>query len=139
MATIEEYKMSSSERRRRHFSESFKRSKVREIELKQTTASDVCRQYQVSQTNVYRWLRKYGDQYQKGVRTIVELESDTRKIIELRGRIAELERMVGQKQIVIDFQEKMFEMAQELYGVDIKKSSSPHPALVLGKQTRVEL
>ncbi len=133
MATIEEYKMSSSERRRRNFSESFKRSKVREIELKQTTASEVCRQYQVSQTNVYRWLRKYGDQYQQGVRTIVELESDTRKIADLRGRIAELERLVGQKQIQLDFQEKMFEMAQELYGMDIKKKFVSIPCSGIGK------
>jgi transposase len=133
MATLEKYKMSVSERRRRHFSESFKRAKVREIELKQTTASEVCRQYEVSQTNVQRWMKKYGDKYQKGVRTIVELESDTRKIGELRNRIAELERLVGQKQIQLEFQEKMFEIAQELYGVDIKKKFDSKPSSGSGK------
>ena len=47
--------------------------------------------------------------------------SDAHKIKELRKKIEELERLVGQKQIQIEFKEKMIEMAEEMYRVDIKK------------------
>ncbi len=60
----------------------------------------------------------------KGERQIVERKSDTRKIQELRERIKELERAVGQKQMMIEFKDKMIELAEETYGVDIKKKLS---------------
>ena len=47
--------------------------------------------------------------------------SDAHKIKELRKRIQELEQLVGQKQIQIEFKEKMIELAEEMYQVDIKK------------------
>jgi transposase-like protein len=125
--------MSVEERRRRTFSESFKRKKVREIEQKITTVLQVCRQYEVSQTNVYKWLNKYGDGYKKGVKTIVEMESDTRKILELKAKLAELERIIGQKQIQIDFKDKMIELAEEEYGIDIKKKFDTGPSSGSGK------
>lgn len=36
--------------------------------------------------------------------------------------------MVGQKQIVIDFQEKMIDLAEEEYGIDIKKKFETRPS-----------
>jgi hypothetical protein len=51
----------------------------------------------------------------------VESKSDTSKIIALEKRIAELERLLGQKQIEMEFKEKMIELAEKKYGVDIKK------------------
>jgi len=51
---------------------------------------------------------------------IVETESDTRQLIALKKRISELEQIIGEKQILIDFQSKMIDLAEETYGVDIK-------------------
>ena len=65
MAKIEEFKMSTSERRRRRFSENFKQTKVREIELGKTKVSEISKQYQVTATNVYRWISKYGTMKEK--------------------------------------------------------------------------
>jgi transposase len=121
MANLNQYQMSLEERRRRTFSESFKRKKVKEIEQKITTVSQVCKQYEVGASNVYKWIEKFGDSYKKGIKTVVEMESDTRKILELKAKLAELERIIGQKQIQIDFKDKMIELAEEAYGVDIKK------------------
>lgn len=114
-------KMTLSERRRRIFSENFKRKKVQEIETGQSRVCEICKQYQVSATNVYKWIGKYGNMKSKKERLIVESQSDTIQNIELKKRVAELERIVGQKQILIDFQEKMIEMAEEVYGIEIKK------------------
>jgi hypothetical protein len=47
--------------------------------------------------------------------------SDAHKIKELKKKIEELERLVGQKQIQLEFKEKMIELAEEMYQVDIKK------------------
>jgi hypothetical protein len=57
----------------------------------------------------------------KNVRQVVEAKSDTQKIRILEERIKELERLVGQKQIMIEFKDKMIEIAESTYGVDIKK------------------
>ncbi|MBO7647144.1 MAG: transposase, partial [Bacteroidales bacterium] len=53
-------KLTIEERRRRRFSESFKRKKVQEIESGQTKISEICRVYQIRRPNVERWRRKYG-------------------------------------------------------------------------------
>lgn len=55
---------------------------------------------------------------------VVEAKSDTRKITALKEKVKELERIVGQKQIQIDFFDKMIELAEEEYGIEIKKKRS---------------
>jgi len=68
----------------------------------------------------------------KSVRQVVEAESDTRKILQLKERVKELERIIGQKQILIDFQGKMIELAEDEYGVDIKKKYGTKPSSGFG-------
>lgn len=60
----------------------------------------------------------------KKERLIVETDSDTKQLLALKKKIAELEQIVGQKQILIDFKDKMIDLAEETYGVDIKKKFS---------------
>ncbi len=132
MATREGFTLSSQERHRRIFSEDFKIKKVREIEKKETTVSQISREYQVRVNSVYKWVKKYGSNYKEGVRLVVEMESDTKKLLGLQARIAELERIVGQKQLMIDFQQKMIELAEETYGIDIKKKSESKPSSTTG-------
>ncbi|MBP1637758.1 MAG: hypothetical protein H6Q18_547 [Bacteroidetes bacterium] len=132
MANLSKFKLSITERRRRHFSDSFKIQKVREIETGQTKLSEICSQYEVSNTAVYRWVEKFGIMKEKKDRFVIESESDTRQLIELKKRLSELERIIGQKQIQIDFQNKMIELAEETYGVDIKKKFFTPPSVTSG-------
>ncbi|MHC8950625.1 transposase [Sphingobacterium hungaricum] len=127
MAVNKYYKMSVQERSSRRFSESFKRAKVLEIETGKTRISEVCREYEVNNTNVHRWIRKFGSR-NKQIRTMVETDSDTKKLLELKKKVAELEQIVGQKQILIDFQAKMIDLAEEEYRIDIKKKFSIKPS-----------
>ena len=53
--------------------------------------------------------------------------SDTRKIQDLKAQIRELEHLVGQKQIEIEFKNKMIDIAEEMYDIDIKKKLSSKP------------
>lgn len=124
MATRIKKKMSESERRRRTFSDSFKIQKVREIELGKTKISEICKEYEVTSPAVYQWLRKYGIMTEKKEHFIVETESDTKQLLELKKKVAELEQMLGQKQIMLEFKDKMIDIAEEMYGVDIKKKLS---------------
>jgi hypothetical protein len=57
----------------------------------------------------------------KAERLIVESQSDTQKILDLKKQIAELERLLGQKQIQLEFKDTMIEIAEEMYKIDIKK------------------
>jgi transposase len=132
MATREQFELSTAERRKRTFSEEFKRQKVKEIERKQTTVLEVSKAYQVRQNNVYKWLYKYSASYKNGVRLVVEMESETKRTIALQQKIAELERIIGQKQILIDFQNKMIDLAEVEYQVDIKKKFETEPSCITG-------
>lgn len=132
MATRDQFKMTTAERRRRHFSDSFKIQKVRELETGKTKVSELCKQYEVSATNIYRWLNKFGSMKDKKERLIVETDSDTKQLLSLKKKIAELEQIVGQKQILIEFKDKMIDLAEEAYGVDIKKKFSTQQSNTFG-------
>lgn len=136
MANLQQLKLSTSDRQRRHFSDSFKLQKVRELETGQTKVSQICSQYQVSSAAVYRWQEKFGIMKDKKERLIIESQSDTVQLIELKKRVSELERIIGQKQIQIDFQHKMIELAEETYGVDIKKKFFTPPSVTSGNTVK---
>lgn len=122
MARLENYKKAEESKRvQRYFSEDFKKKKVREIEQNTVTVSELTREYGVSKTAVYKWIYKYSATRRKGIKQVVEAKSDTVKIARLREEVRDMERLIGQKQIRIDFLEKMIELAEQEYGIDIKK------------------
>ena len=63
----------------------------------------------------------------------MEKKSDAQIIKELKQRNRELERIVGQKQILIDFKDKQIEIAEEMYQVDIKKKYGLPPSTGTGE------
>ena len=121
MATQSTFIQPTEIRVRRSFSTEFRRKKVEEIECKISTVSEISREYQVTRAAVYKWIAKYSSSMKKKERLIVEAESDTRKLAAFQQRIAELERLLGQKQIQLEFMEKIIDIAEETYQVDIKK------------------
>lgn len=106
---------------KRIFSEEFKRQKVKEVEQKLITVVQITREYQVSSSAVYKWIYKYSDYLKRGVTQVIQMESEQEKTKQLQARIAELERVVGQKQMKIDYLEKLIELESEESGQDIKK------------------
>ena len=108
----------------RSFSEEFKKRKIRDLERNITSIPDICKTYSVSRSAVYKWIYKYSVMAKKQVKQVVEAKSDTQKIRALEERIKELERIVGQKQLLLEFKDKMIEIAEATYNVDIKKKVS---------------
>ncbi|HTL10761.1 MAG TPA: hypothetical protein VL307_20955, partial [Chitinophagaceae bacterium] len=80
--------------------------------------------YGVSSQLIYLWVYKYSQFNEKGYRIIEMKKSSTSKISELEQKVKDLERLVGQKQIKIDFLEEMINVAKDELNIDIKKKSS---------------
>jgi transposase-like protein len=107
---------------KRLFSEEFKKSCVKEYESGHYTVSELGRLYNIRVNMIYRWIYKYSVYNKKKVRIVEMEESSTKKVKDLQDRIKELERIVGQKQLNIDYLEKMIELAKEHFDIDIKKN-----------------
>jgi len=123
MANRKTFKLSKKQRQSRRFSESFKKQRVAEIEQKRTSVSEISRRHEVNRNAIYKWIAKYGQQGEKSERLVVELESDSLKLLEAEKKISELERALGQKQMQLQFMEKMVSIAEKKYGFDLKKTS----------------
>lgn len=96
---------------------------VKKIDRGELRVMDVCKTYGVSTTAVYKWLRKYSELYSKQTRVVVEKRSIGKKNKELQDKIKELEQALGQKQMRIDYLEKVVEFASERTGEDIEKKN----------------
>ena len=109
-------------RKSRIFSEAFKREKVEDILNKRISIIEFCKLWDVSSTSVYRWIYQYSPNHKKGTKMIVQQESEEVKTQELLKKVAELERILGQKQMEIDYQSKLIEIASKELDIDLKKS-----------------
>ena len=112
-------------RQRRTFSDEFKREKVKELTSGQYSILSFCKLWSVSPPTVYRWIYQYSPEHKKGTTMVVQKDSEVAKTQELQLRVAELERSLGQKQMVIDYQDKLIELASKEFEVDIKKNFKP--------------
>lgn len=125
MANLKEYeKLTVKERQNRYFSVDFKRKKVSELDRNLTTIAELCREHQVSAPAVYKWIYAYSTMRKKGLRQVIEAKSEGQKLKALREEMKELQRIIGEKQVKLDFQEKLISLAESEYKVDIKKKLS---------------
>ena len=111
-------------KQKRFFSEEFKKAKVKELVEKRITVRQVSRLYEVSRVAVYKWIYKYSAHHQQKSILVVQMESESHKTQQLLQRVAELERTIGQKQLEIDFLNKVLEIGSEELGFDLKKNFS---------------
>ncbi len=107
--------------RRRVFSVEFKKSKVADLVEKKITVTELSRLYNVSRSAIYKWKTKFGTDTASKTKIVVEMQSEAQKTKALLQRVAELERIIGQKQLEIDFHTKLIELASVELDVDIKK------------------
>ena len=133
MATVSEYeRLTVRQRQVRYFNETFKRLKVSEIERNILSIAELCREYQVSRAAVYKWIYKYSSMRKREIKQIIEPESETRKVLLLTQEVRELQRIIGEKQLKMDFLEKIIELTEKEYGFDIKKKFAVKPSCGIG-------
>ena len=82
----------------------------------------------ITRTILRRWNRSYQRYKNRMYKPLPNLKfmntKTSNELAALKKKLAELERIVGQKQILIDFKDKMIDIAEEMYGIDIKKKFS---------------
>ena len=126
-------------RKHRRYSEEFKRSIVEAFESGKFSVPQLEKLHGIGNPMIYRWIYQYSKFNEKGYRVVEMKERETNKVQELQSRVEELERMVGQKQIKIDYLEKMIELADEDLKVDIKKNSNTPQSCGSGKTVKKQV
>ena len=109
-------------RKQLYYSEEFKREIVSIFESGKLSVIQIEKLYGVSDSAIYRWIYKFSVFNEKGYRVIEMKTSSIGKLKALELKIKELEQAVGQKQIKIDYLEKMIDLAKDDLKIDIKKN-----------------
>lgn len=109
---------------RRIYAEDFKLKIVKIYESGEHSVPELEKIYNIHNVTIYNWIYKYSTYNKKSIKVVEFKDSQMTKLKELQSRIAELERALGQKQMNIDYLEKMIELAKQEYDIDIKKNSN---------------
>jgi len=123
-------------RKTRHYSEPFKKQLVADFESGQFSVLELERLHGIGSRTIYKWIYKFSTFNEKGYRIVEMKDSSSKKVRELERKIKELERAVGQKQIKIDYLEKMMEVAKEEFNIDIKKNYNTSQSTGLGRTNK---
>lgn len=110
------------------YSEEYRKWVVKQIEEHGKTVLQMERELNLQDATIYNWLYKYSSKLKKKGILVMQKESEEDKTNALQKKVAELERIIGQKQMKIDFLEKMIEIGSDELGVDIKKKYSMPPS-----------
>lgn len=109
-------------RKQRKYSIEFKKKIVADFESGTYSVPQLEKLHGVGNATIYRWIYKFSTFNEQGFRVIEMKDSSNQKMKELEARVKELERTVGRKQIMIDYLEKMMEIAKDELDIDIKKN-----------------
>lgn len=109
-------------RKHRVYSEEFKQQLVSDFESGKFSVPQLEKLHKVSNVSIYKWIYKYSTFNEKGFRVVEMKDSSDKKLKELEQKIKDLEQIVGQKQIKIDYLEKMIDIAKDELDIDIKKN-----------------
>ena len=112
--------MTVEERRRRRFSEEFRKSHVALYESGQITIADICRLYQIKRENVMRWVKRFGNKPRKE-KIIVSFGSELDRLRELEKENKKLLGIIGKQQVELLYQRSLIDMARKKFGEDFEK------------------
>lgn len=107
---------------RKVYSEDFKLRIVKLYESGKHSVYELEKIYDISNQSIYNWIYKYSKYNKKSVKVVEFKDSQMSKINEMQACIDKLEQALGQKQMNIDYLEKMIELAKQEYDIDIKKN-----------------
>lgn len=116
--------MRSERKVRRTFSTAFKKEKVELLDSGKITVSELSAVYEVSPTAIYKWRRRYSN-LRPSERVVIEKISEEAKNKELLQRISELERIIGKKQLELDYYKTAINVLSEEEGEDLLKKYKP--------------
>lgn len=113
-------RLTTEERRRRRFTEAFKKEQVALIERGEVKVTEVARMYQVKADSVMRWVRRYsGDSLPETI--IIASKSDYDHVRALEKEVLALKQLIGDQQMRIVYMEHLVALARERLGNDFEK------------------
>lgn len=115
-------KLTMEERKRRRFSEAFRKEQVEIIESGQATQAEIARRYEVRPYTVLLWMNKYGKKRpaDQGI-TMVGSSMDFDRLKQLQKENESLKILYGEQQIKLVRLEKLLELYKEELGEDFEK------------------
>jgi transposase len=116
-------------RKLRQYSEEFKKGIVDSFERGEFSVLQLSKLYGIGDPTIYNWIYKFSNFNEKGCRIVEMKDSQQQKLKELSNKVKELEQIVGQKQIAIDYLEKMIERAKTDLNIDLKKNYNSKPSI----------
>lgn len=111
-------------KKHRIYSIEFKREIVSQFESGSYSVVQLGKLYEISNSLIYDWIYKFSNFNEKGQRVVEMKASSSEKLKALEKRIKELERVVGQKQIKIDYLETLIDVASDGLKYDIRKNGN---------------
>ena len=123
-------------RKLRRYSNEVKKEIVHLFERGQYSVYQLEALYGMHKQTIYNWIYKYSTFNEPGMRVVEMKESSMNKVKELEKKVKELEQIVGQKQIKIDYLEKMIELAKTELEVGVKKNSNTPQSTGLEKTSK---
>lgn len=112
--------MTTEERRRRRFSEEFRKEQVSLIESGEVTISEVSRMYEVKTDSIKRWLVKFGRK-PLPEQIIIQSKKDYNRLAELEKENKKLKEALGDQYVKLVYHQKLVEIAKEKLGDDFEK------------------
>ena len=106
------------------YPDSFKQRVIQEVLSGKVTKDEAKRKYGIGgKTTVLKWLRRYG--YSEVIPGSVTLEfmEDPKEQARLKARIKQLEAQLEEVEMKAALYERMIEIAEERFGLDIEKKS----------------
>lgn len=113
--------MTTEARRKRRFSESFRKEQVKLIESGQATIAEVSRRYEVRANSVHKWIRKYGSKKERPGLTVIGSKDDFDRLAELEKTHKSLQILFGEQQIQLVRLQKLLDLAKAELGEDFEK------------------
>lgn len=112
--------MTTEERRRRRFSEDFRKEQVCLIENGKVTIQEVCSLYQVKRSSVMFWIDRFGKRPQAG-KIIISNGKEFSRIRELEKEIKKLLELIGRQRVELVYQSELIGLAKDKLGEDFEK------------------
>ncbi len=109
---------------RKIYSEDFKKQIVKDVENGKCTVLQASREYRICYQSIYQWLYRYSRSLHKNTVLVMEHKSEQYRRKELEQRINNLEAALGRKQMEIDLLNKLIDIADKEYHIDLKKNIS---------------
>lgn len=118
----------------KRYSIAFKQKIISEIEEGKYTQNESSRIYGMSQSTIHQWLKRYGKYKVLNKIVRIEMKGEKDRIKQLEKEKQALESALARSHLKTLYLESLVEIAEEKYGVDLKKKNDTKESERQGKK-----